>query len=111
MAEIEISERARQILRRVRSERSGALTITIDGGCCEGTAPHLYENYVVPYGSEEITRVEGIPVLAPQALAELWREARAVLDLVDEDSSDAMSLETEYGVRLVLRDLGRGRRR
>ena len=72
-------------------------------GCCEGTAPHLYENYLLPQGVQEIGRAEGIPVYIAAHLKEQWRDARVTLDLDEQDTSDAMSLETEYGVRLVLR--------
>ena len=104
MAEIEATERASEILRRVRAERSGELTISIDSGCCDGTAPHLYEDYVLPYGAVEIGRVEGIPVYIAPHFAEAWKDVRATLDVVDEPAADALSLETAYGVRLVLRE-------
>jgi len=97
-----VTERAAEMIRRIRSERSGALTITIDSGCCEGTAPNLYEDYLVPYGFAEIGRAEGIPVLVPPSWEEQWRATPVTLDLVDDACSDAMSLETEYGVRFFL---------
>jgi len=98
-----VTDRAASILRTVRAERTGVLTISIDSGCCEGTAPNLYEDYVLPAGVHEIGRAEGIPVYVAPYLKENWQRADVTLDLVDEDSSDAMSLETEHGVRLVLR--------
>lgn len=91
------------MLRRVRGERDGALTITIDGGCCDGTAPHLYEDYVLPAGVELIGEAEGVPVYVPGALAPQYRTARVRLDLVEDPSSDALSIETEHGVRLIVR--------
>jgi uncharacterized protein (DUF779 family) len=100
---LEVSPTAATILRSVRGARHGRLTITIDGGCCDGTAPHLYENYVLPAGAEMIGRAEGIPVYVPGALAEQYRDARVRLDLVEDPSSDALSLETEHGVRLIVR--------
>ena len=42
MPTIRITPRAADVVARVRTERSGTLTFTIDGGCCEGTgAPPL----------------------------------------------------------------------
>ena len=99
-----VTNRAAEILRTVRAERKGMLTISIDSGCCEGTAPNLYEDYLLPAGAHEIGRAEGIPVYVAPHLKENWQNADVTLDLVDKDSSDAMSLETEYGVRLVLRN-------
>jgi len=103
VSELRVSEGAAAVIREVRSERGGTLTITIDGGCCEGTAPHLYENYVVPAGCIEIGRFEGIPVYIPGALGDQYAATRVTIDVVDDPVSDAMSLETSLGKRLVLR--------
>jgi uncharacterized protein (DUF779 family) len=103
VSELRVSQSAADVIREVRSDRSGTLTITIDGGCCEGTAPHLYENYIVPAGCIEIGRFDGIPVYVPGALGEQYADARVTIDVVDDPVSDAMSLETSLGKRLVLR--------
>jgi uncharacterized protein (DUF779 family) len=103
MATLEVSPAAATILRSVRGVRRGRLTITIDGGCCDGTAPHLYEDYVLPAGAEMIGRAEGIPVYVPGALAEQYRDERVKLDLIEDPTADALSLETEHGVRLIVR--------
>jgi len=103
MATVKVSERASEMLRQIRRKRSGVLTITIDGGCCEGTAPHLYEDYVVPSGSVEIGRAEDIPIYIAPHFQDQYKRARVTIDLIDDESSDAMSIETEHGVRLVMR--------
>lgn len=103
MSKFQVTERAAEILRKVRADRSGDLTISIDSGCCEGTAPHLYENYLLPQGVCEFARAEGIPVYIAAHLEAQWRDAVVTLDLDPQDTSDALSLETEHGVRLVLR--------
>jgi uncharacterized protein (DUF779 family) len=103
MAKVTTTDSAISILRQVRERRSGTLTISIDTGCCEGTAPHLYEDYILPYGSTEIGRVADVPVFVPPHLAELYENASILIDVIDEEASDAMSLETALGKRLVLR--------
>jgi len=100
---VTVSERAAEVLGRVRAEVAGPLTISIDGGCCEGTAPHLYDNYVVPYGSIEVARAEGIPIFIPPHFREQFDGASFEIDAVDDQGSDAMSLETRFGLRLVMR--------
>jgi uncharacterized protein (DUF779 family) len=100
---LRISESAAAVIREVRSDRGGTLTITIDGGCCEGTAPHLYEDYVVPAGCIEIGRFDDIPVYIPGALREQYADTRVIIDVIDDPLSDAMSLETALGKRLILR--------
>ncbi|MFQ5478950.1 MAG: DUF779 domain-containing protein [Candidatus Binatia bacterium] len=104
MPVVRVSEAAERVLARVRADRSGDLSITLDGGCCEGSAPHLYENYVVPFGAKEIGRAGGIPVFLPPGLIDLYEDADILIDVVDDPISDAMSLETSYGRRLVIRE-------
>ena len=104
MVTLHISERAAEIIRKVQGQCRGDLTITIDGGCCEGTAPHLYDNYLVPHGSHQIGRAEGVSVYVPPGFKDQYEVATVTIDLIEEPLSDAMSLETAYGVRLVLRN-------
>ncbi len=98
------SDAATDAIRRVRSERSGPLTFSIDGGCCEGTAPHLFEHYVVPSGTEPVGQAEGVPVFMTPAMAEIYRDAVVTIDVQPDEMSDAMSLETAFGLRFVLRE-------
>jgi uncharacterized protein (DUF779 family) len=63
----------------------------------------LYENYVLPYGSVEIGRAGDVPVFVPPHLKDLYVRARLSIDVVDDEGSDALSLETRLGVRLVMR--------
>jgi uncharacterized protein (DUF779 family) len=102
VTELRVSDAAAAVVRQVRHDRGGTLTITIDGGCCEGTAPHLYENYVVPAGAIEIGRVDEVPVFIPGNLGEQYATASVTIDVVDDPLSDALSLETNLGKRLTM---------
>ncbi|MCC6766206.1 MAG: DUF779 domain-containing protein [Deltaproteobacteria bacterium] len=103
MPTIRITPRAAEVVARVRAARAGALTFTIDGGCCEGTAPHLFEDAVLA-GVEPVGEVAGVPVYLQAAMVRPFADADVTIDVVDEPTSDAMSLETEYGLRFVLRE-------
>ena len=103
MPTIRITPRAAEVVARVRAERRGTLSFTIDGGCCEGTAPHLFEDAVLA-GVEAIGEAAGVPVYLQAAMTKLYADADVTIDVVDEPLSDAMSLETEYGLRFVLRE-------
>lgn len=107
MTRVSVSDRALGVLRQVREQRVGTLTISIDSGCCEGTAPHLYNDYVLPYGSIEIGRAADIPVFIPPHLEQQYDGVRFEIDAIDDEGSDAMSLETALGVRLVMRHVTR----
>ncbi len=104
MATVHITPRAAEVVSRVRRVRSGPLTFTIEGGCCEGTAPHLFEYAVLTSGAEKVGEVEGVPVYLQPAMVPLYADAAITIDVVDEPVSDALSLETEYGLRFVLRE-------
>ena len=107
MAIVHISPRAAEVVARVRRERSGPLTFTIDGGCCEGTAPHLFEHAVLTAESAKIGEAEGVPVYLQPAMVPVYAEAEITIDVIDDPTADAMSLETEYGLRFVLREARR----
>jgi uncharacterized protein (DUF779 family) len=99
---VRITPRAAEVVARVRAERRGALSFTIDGGCCEGTAPHLFEDAVL-VGVDAIGEAAGVPVYLQAAMVQPYADADVTIDVVEEPLSDAMSLETEYGLRFVLR--------
>ena len=103
VASIQITAGAAEIVSRIRGSRTGPLTFTIDGGCCEGTAPHLFESAVITGGAQLVGEAAGVPVYLQPAMVPLYGDADITIDVVDQPLSDAMSLETEYGLRFVLR--------
>lgn len=103
MPTIRITPKAAEVVARVRAERRGTLTFTIDGGCCEGTAPHLFEDAVLA-GAELVGEVVGVPVYLQAAMVRPFAAAAVTIDVVEDPLSDAMSLETGYGLRFVLRE-------
>ena len=107
MATVQITSRAAEVVARVRSERSGPLTFTIDGGCCEGTAPHLFEHAVITSGAEKIGEVDGIAVFLQPAMVPLYVDSEITIDVIDDPAADSLSAETELGFRFVLRQAPR----
>ena len=108
MTTVHITPRAAETVRRLRGERSGPLTFTIDGGCCEGTAPHLFEHAVLTARARQVGEVEGVPVYVQPAMVPLYTHAALTIDVIDDATADAMSVETEYGLRFVLREATAG---
>jgi uncharacterized protein (DUF779 family) len=97
------TERAADVVRRMQDRRSGTLTITLGTGCCESTAPFLYEDHYAGPDAAVVGEVAGVPVLAPASLRSLYRDdEELVVDVVDE-LAESFSIETELGVRLALR--------
>jgi uncharacterized protein len=98
------TDAAAGIVERAKRDRRGALVFTIGTGCCESTAPFLYEDFWPGPDSEQVGDVAGVPVFAPEYLRALYPGGDGVtIDVVD-DLMESMSIETEYGCRFILRD-------
>jgi uncharacterized protein (DUF779 family) len=88
----------------VRQHRSGSLVFTIGTGCCESTAPFLYEDFWPGPDHEIVGEVADVPVYAPALLRSLYPGSDGfVIDVEDNVFVESFSIETEYGSRFVLR--------
>jgi len=94
---------AERVVQRALRDRRGALVFTIGTGCCESTAPFLYEDFWPGPDSEAVGEVAGVPVYAPEYLRALYPGAEGVTVDVEDSMAESMSIETEYGCRFVLR--------
>ncbi len=96
---------AARIVDRAKRDRRGALVFSIGTGCCESTAPFLYEDFWPGPDSEAVGEVDGVPVFAPEYLRALYPGGDAlVIDVEEGLMAESLSIETEYGCRFVLRD-------
>lgn len=97
------TDRAVRVLEEMKARRSGTLTVTIGTGCCESTAPFLYEDFWPGPDQERVGDVAGLAVFAPEYLRRQYPgDDGMVLDVVDE-LGESLSVETELGCRFVLR--------
>ena len=97
------TDRAVEVIQAMRARRAGVLTVTIGTGCCESTAPFLYEDFWPGPDSEQVGEVAGVPVFAPEYLRVLYPAGDGVVIDVVDDLAESMSIETEYGCRFILR--------
>lgn len=96
-----------KVVERARGARTGTLTITIGTGCCESTAPFLYEDFWPGPDQAQVGDVDGVPVYAPAYLRELYPgDEGVVIDVVDGVLAESLSIETEWECRLILRGMG-----
>ena len=96
---------AARVVERAMRDRRGALVFTIGTGCCESTAPFLYEDFWPGPDSERVGEVAGVAVFAPAYLRALYPGDEGVtVDVEDGSMAESMSIETEYGCRFILRD-------
>jgi uncharacterized protein (DUF779 family) len=104
---VEATERAERTVERMKGLRSGALTITIGTGCCESTAPFLYEDFWPGPDQTAIGAVADVPVYAPAYLRDQYPgDDGVVIDVVEAVSAESLSIETELECRLILRGFG-----
>jgi uncharacterized protein (DUF779 family) len=100
------TERASTVIAEMGRRRTGTLTITIGTGCCESTAPFLYEDFWPGPDQAPVGEVGGVVIYAPEYLRTQYPEDDGVvLDVVDE-LAESLSVETELGCRLILRGQG-----
>ena len=101
---IEATSRAETAVRRVADGGRQDLVMILGTGCCDSTAPFLYDRYVPGPDAVQVGEVAGVPVLAHGWLAKLYADGDGlVLDVDEGVQSDSFSLESEYDCRFTLR--------
>ncbi|MCC5952767.1 MAG: DUF779 domain-containing protein [Acidimicrobiia bacterium] len=103
---VDATDAARAVVQRARQERTGALSITIGTGCCESTAPFLYEDYYPGPDQAQVGDVDGVPVFAPGYLRSMYPDDDGVTVDALEVDAESLSVETAWGWRLILRGHG-----
>jgi uncharacterized protein (DUF779 family) len=98
--------RATAIVERAKAARQGELTITIGTGCCESTAPFLYEDFWPGPDQEVVGEVAGVPVYAPDYLRRMYPGGDGVVIDLFDGIAESMSIETEWDCRLYLQGQG-----
>ena len=76
---------AARIVERAKRDRRGVLVFTIGTGCCESTAPFLYEDFWPGPDSEAVGEIAGVTVFAPEYLRALYPGDDGVVVDVDRD--------------------------
>jgi uncharacterized protein (DUF779 family) len=94
--------RAEEVVRRVQDGGRDELVMVLGTGCCDSTAPFLYDHYEPGRDVVEVGRVAGVPVLAHEWLANLYREGELVLGVDEGSPNDSFSLESEFDCRFTL---------
>ena len=95
---------AEATVRRVADSGKQDLVMMLGTGCCDSTAPFLYDRYVAGPDAVEVGQIAGVRVLAHGWLAKLYATGDGlVLDVDEGIQTDSFSLESEYDCRFTLR--------
>ena|SRR2546428_13706684 len=102
--EVMASPQAEAVVRRVQAEGREDLVLVIGTGCCDSTAPFLYDRYYPGADVAEVGRVASVPIFAHPWLADLYGDdERLEIDVDEGIPNDSFSLESEYDCRFTLR--------
>ena len=99
---IVLTEAAAAVVEQVRAVRSGDLSLVIGNGCCDSTAPFLFEGYLPGPTEHEVAELHGVLVLLDEAVAQSFRGREVVLDAAGDPQPDSFSCEAELGYRFFL---------
>ena len=102
--EVTVTPAAAAVVGRVATTGRRDLMIVLGTGCCDSTAPFLYDRYTRTPDLIEVGRVGAVPVCTYRWLADLYPgTARVTIDVQHANPNDSLSLESEFDCRLVLR--------
>jgi uncharacterized protein (DUF779 family) len=104
---VEATPEAESTVRRVAAEGRDHLLVVLGTGCCDSTAPFLYDRFYPGPDVVQVGRVADVPVLAHRWLATLYQGEVLVVDVDQGVVNDSFSLESEYDCRFTLRLVGR----
>jgi uncharacterized protein len=97
------TEAAQRAVQRVAESGRTDLVMVLGTGCCDSTAPFLYDRYEPARDAVRVGEVDGVAIYAPAFLARLYEGDRLVVDLDEDVVADSFSLETEHACRFTLR--------
>ena len=98
------TDAATHVVEKVVTEGREGLVMVLGTGCCDSTAPFLYDRYLPGPDTIEVGEVAGVKVFAHRWLADLYADSESLqVDLDVGVPNDSFSLESEYDCRLTLR--------
>ena len=100
-----LTDAAADVVARVRATRAGDLSLVIGNGCCDSTAPFLFEGYLQGPNEREVAQVQGVRILLDDAIARSFEGREVVVDAGGDPQPDSFSCESELGYRFFLERL------
>lgn len=100
---ITITDKAIEILNKIKAENGEELIFHQSGGCCDGTAPMLFEKEDMYLDDSDIYigKLEGINYYMSQDSFDYWKYTHITVD-VTEGRGSSFSLEIPLGVRFII---------
>tara|TARA_R110002049_G_scaffold76050_2_gene195731 strand:+ start:166 stop:549 length:384 start_codon:yes stop_codon:yes gene_type:complete len=102
MKRVEITEKAAEIVKELKAKH-GDLIFHQSGGCCDGSAPMIFEKGDMYLDESDIHLgvVEGVSFYMNQDQFEYWKHTHLTVDIT-EGRGASFSLEIPLGLRFLI---------
>ncbi|MCP4053046.1 MULTISPECIES: DUF779 domain-containing protein [unclassified Mesoflavibacter] len=102
MQRLDITEQAKTIVRQLK-EKHGDLIFHQSGGCCDGSAPMIFEKDDMYLDESDIHLgdIEGVPFYMNQDQFQYWKHTHLTIDIT-EGRGASFSLEIPLGIRFII---------
>ena len=102
MKRVEITDKAAEIVNILKSKH-GELIFHQSGGCCDGSAPMIFEKEDMYLDESDILlgNVEGVNFYMNQDQFEYWKHTHLTVDIT-EGRGASFSLEIPLGLRFLI---------
>lgn len=100
---VKVTPQAEAVVRKVADSGRDELVMVLGDGCCDSTAPFLYDRYYPGSDVVEVGKISGVPMLAHRWLAGLYGDGELEVDVDEGVPNDSFSLESEFDCRFTLR--------
>jgi uncharacterized protein len=97
-----LTDAAMEVVAQVRAARTGDLSLVIGNGCCDSTAPFLFEGYLPGPNERQVGEQDGVRILIDEAVVRSFEGREAVVDAGAGPQPDSFSCEAELGYRFFL---------
>jgi uncharacterized protein (DUF779 family) len=100
---VAITDKAIEVLNQLR-EKHGELIFHQSGGCCDGSAPMIFEEGDMYLDDSDILlgQLDGVNYYMNQDQFEYWKHTHLTVDIT-EGRGSSFSLEIPLGVRFIIR--------
>lgn len=102
MQRLDITEQAKTIVRQLK-EKHGDLIFHQSGGCCDGSAPMIFEKDDMYLDESDIHLgdIDGVPFYMNQDQFQYWKHTHLTIDIT-EGRGASFSLEIPLGIRFII---------
>ena len=102
MPQVDITDRAREVIDRLRATH-GPLIFHQSGGCCDGSSPMCFPDgeLMIDDNDVQLGTVHGCPFYMSRFQYDYWKHTHLTLD-VTEGRGSSFSLEIPLGLRFVI---------